>query len=429
MIVVAVASGTSVDALDVAVVELEWVEAESATVALRVLDVRTVPWPAELRARVLALPPPATTSAAQWCRLDNEVGQLVADAAARAIDELGDDRAELVVSPGQTVYHDVVDGRCRGTLQIGQPAWIVEATGLPVVSDLRASDVAAGGHGAPLVSLFDAAWLEPSVERDVTTGESGRGPQIRHAQRERRPEPPAARAALNLGGIANVTVVAGPGQPVVGFDTGPANCLLDLAAYRVTDGRQERDEDGRLAAAGSVRGDLLDRLLGHPYFRLDPPKSTGRETFSATLLDGTLATVPPVDDADLLATLTELTARTVTAALEPYAVTELVVSGGGVHNAALMAALQSKAPRTTIVRSDEWGIPVDAKEAVMWALLGFLTWHGVPGTAPGPVGAATGARDPRVLGRLSLGSTGRRPPALRSEPLRRLTVHPRGAAA
>jgi anhydro-N-acetylmuramic acid kinase len=402
MIVVAVASGTSVDGLDVAVAEIEWTEPGVAE--LRVRGVRTVPWPVDLRARVLALLPPASTTAAEWCRLDNDLGRLVARVAVDAIDELAAGRADLVVSPGQTVHHDVVDDACHGTLQIGQPAWIVESTGLPVVSDLRSSDVAAGGHGAPLVSLFDAAWL----------GDGSR---------------PGARVALNLGGIANVTVVGEPGEPVVGFDTGPANCLLDVAAARVTDGRQTRDDDGRLATVGRVRPDLLARLLAHPYFSLAPPKSTGRETFSGALLEAALDGLPPVDGPDLLATLTELTARTVAAALEPYAATEVVMSGGGVHNPALVAALRSALPTTSIVGSDERGVPVDAKEAVMWALLGFLTWHGVPGTAPGPKGAATGADGPRPLGRISLSPNGARPSTPLLDPLRRLTVRPVGVTA
>jgi anhydro-N-acetylmuramic acid kinase len=403
MIVVAVASGTSVDGLDVAAVEIEWTAPGVAD--LRVRGVRTVPWPVDLRARVLALLPPASTTAAEWCRLDNDLGRFVARVAAGTIDELAAGRADLVVSPGQTVHHDVVDGACHGTLQIGQPAWVVESTGLPVVSDLRSSDVAAGGHGAPLVSLFDAAWLGSAQST------------------------PGARVALNLGGIANVTVVDEPGEPVVGFDTGPANCLLDVAADRVTDGRQTRDDGGRLAISGRVRPDLLDRLLAHPYFRLEPPKSTGRETFSGALLDAALDGLPTVDGPDLLATLTELTARTVAAAVEPYAVTEVVISGGGVHNPALVAALRSALPTVSIVRSDERGVPVDAKEAVMWALLGFLTWHGVPGTARGAKGAATGADGPRPLGRISLSPDGARPPTPHPEPLRRLTVRPHGATA
>jgi len=421
--VVAVASGTSVDALDVAAVELAWTEPGVADVGVR--GHRSVPWPADLRDRVLALLPPAQTTVAECCRLDNEIGRVIAGVAADAVDDLAGGRADLVVSPGQTVHHDVVGERCHGTLQLGQPAWIAEATGVAVVSDLRATDVAAGGHGAPLVSLFDAAWLAgASAERDVSSAKAGSELQKRPAQRVAEP----TRAALNLGGIANVTVVA-PGEPVVAFDTGPANCLLDLAAQRVSDGRLTRDDDGRLAAAGRVRPDLLDRLLEHPYFQLDPPKSTGRETFSADLLDTALSGLPPVDDVDLLTTLSALTARTVADALEPYDVGDLVVSGGGVRNPALLAALRSALPTGSLATSDDRGLPADAKEVVMWALLGFLTWHGVPGTAPGHKGAVTGAEATRPLGRISLGRSGARPPVPHPVPLDRLTLRPLGAAA
>ncbi len=156
--------------------------------------------------------------------LDQRIGQAVADAVETTIAML-DRPPHLVVSPGQTVFHDVRDGVCVGTLQIGQPAWVAERTGLPVVSDLRSRDVAAGGHGAPLASTLDALWLAG---------------------------PGGPRAALNLGGIANVTIVGDEGAPVLAWDTGPANCLLDVAAARVTEGRQTRDDDGRLATAGTV---------------------------------------------------------------------------------------------------------------------------------------------------------------------------------
>ncbi|HYJ67942.1 MAG TPA: anhydro-N-acetylmuramic acid kinase [Nocardioidaceae bacterium] len=419
MIVVAVASGTSVDAVDVAAADIAWTGPSTATLHARGL--RSVAWPTDLRARVLALLPPGSATAEEWCRLDNEVGRFLAATAATAVESLVDNRADLIVSPGQTLHHDVVDGHCLGTLQLGQPAWIAEANGLPVVSDLRASDVAAGGHGAPLVPLFDAAWLAASTGGSHMTGGSPVDPSFGYPEGR-------GRAALNLGGIANVTVVAGEGEPVVGFDTGPANCLLDLAAGRVTEGRRARDDDGRLAANGRVRRDLLDRLLKHPYFRLGPPKSTGRETFSAQLLDAALVDVDPVDGPDLLATLTELTARTVAAALDPYAVAEVVVSGGGAHNPTLMAALRSALPDVSVITSDEHGVPIDAKEAVMWALLGFLTWHGVPGVAPGVDGATTGAIAPRPLGRIALPSSAPRPPQPRQDPLRRLSVLPIGAA-
>lgn len=365
MIVVAVASGTSADGLDVGVVDLA---ADGDTVTARVLDTSTEPWPAGLAERLLAVLPPATTTARELAALDTEVGQAVGAAAAAAVARTGGTPA-LVVSPGQTVHHEVDGDRCLGTLQVGQPAWVVEATGLPVVSDLRTRDVAAGGHGAPLAAVLDGLWL---------TG--GTGPRV----------------ALNLGGIANVSVVAPDGNTLA-WDTGPANCLLDVAAARATGGRLTCDVDGAMAARGRVLPALLDALLAHPHHALAPPVSTGRETFSAAYLDGLLAAHGHPAWDDVLATLVALTATTVADAVRPHRPVEVVASGGGTRNPVLMAALADRLD-VPLRTSDELGLPVDGKEVVLWALLGFLTWHGVPvSTAP------PGTRPPRVLGRISPG--------------------------
>jgi anhydro-N-acetylmuramic acid kinase len=371
VIIAAVASGTSVDALDLAVVDLRL--DSSGMLQGRLLHSRTSPWPPQVRELVLASLPPAVTTGAEICALDQAVGQ----AAGAAVDALLRDtgtRAEIVVSPGQTIYHDVRDGQCRGTLQVGQPAWIAELTGLPVVSDLRARDVAAGGPGAPLASTLDALWL--------TTLDGV----------------PGTRAALNLGGLANVTVVGSGDRPILAWDTGPANCLLDVAVARVTGGVQQQDVDGRIARAGVVRPDLLARLLAHPHYTAKPPVSTGREVFSASYLDGILASVGEVEPADLLATLTELTAITVANALHPFDLVEVIASGGGTRNPALMERLRARLGDTDLVPSGDRGLPADAKEAVLWALLGFLTWHGLPGSTP-----ATGSAGPRILGRVTPG--------------------------
>ena len=258
VIVVSVASGTSADGLDVGVVDLHL--DDDGVVEVQVVDTWTADWPPGLRDRLLALLPPAEVTARELALVDTAVGQAVADAATEALrvaESRGTQRPELVVSPGQTVHHEVVGDQCLGTLQLGQPAWVAEATGLPVVSDLRATDVAAGGHGAPLAGVLDGLWL---------AGEGG------------------PRVALNLGGIANVTVVGERGAEAA-WDTGPANCLLDVASVRATGGRQAHDPDGALARAGQVHPELLAALLEHPYFAIEPPKSTGRETFSAAYLD------------------------------------------------------------------------------------------------------------------------------------------------
>jgi anhydro-N-acetylmuramic acid kinase len=369
--VIGLLSGTSIDGIDVAVADLH---AEDDTVALTPLGELDVPYPEPLREGLLAALPPNPCTAEELTRLDTGVGQAFAGAAARGLEELAGGTADLVASLGQTVFHWVEDGHVRGTLQLGQPAWIAESTGLPVVADLRARDVAAGGHGAPLASTLDQLWLR-GLAQDT-------GHPV---------------AALNLGGIANITVVTG-GEPAIAYDTGPANALLDLAAHRVT-GRRS-DVDGRLALSGSVRSDLLVRLLADPYFAAAPPKSTGKEHFNAPYLDAALAGVGPVDPADLLATLTELTAVTVADQCRRHGVTTVIASGGGVANPAVMTALARNLPKTVLKTSDDLGLPGAGKEAYLTALLGWLTWCGVPGTVP----SATGARGPRLLGALVPGA-------------------------
>jgi anhydro-N-acetylmuramic acid kinase len=363
MIVAGLISGTSVDAIDLAVADLSW---RGPDIVLRPLHHTEHPWPADTRVRLLAALPPAPTTMAEVCALDVLVGEAFAAVASQA------EGAELIATHGQTVFHWIADGRARGTLQLGQPAAIVEATGLPVISDFRARDIAAGGQGAPLAGTLDALWLAGD----------------------------APRAALNLGGIANITVVGRPGEPVLAFDTGPASCLMDLEAARITQGVQAADIDGRIARSGRVRPDLLARLLADPYYARPAPKSTGRELFDRVYIEQHSAGLPPVGDADLMATLVELTAATVADACIRYGVVEVVASGGGVRNPALMAALARRLAPATLITSEARGLPSDAKEAYLFALLGFLTWHGAPGVAAG----ATGTEIPRVLGRISPGN-------------------------
>jgi anhydro-N-acetylmuramic acid kinase len=385
VIVAGLMSGTSMDGLDVAVGDLTW---DADTIDLRPVGHRSVPWPPELKQRLCALLPPARGSTEELAQLDALVGQASGAAAAAVLAELAPHGADLVCSHGQTVFHWVQDGRARGTLQIGEPAWIVEATGLPVVSEVRARDIAAGGQGAPLACTLDALWLGG---------------------------PGGARAALNLGGIANVTIVR-DNHALASFDTGPGNCLLDAAATQITDGALDHDRDGRLAVEGEVREEALRRLLEDPYYAAPPPKSTGREHFHRAYVAERLGPTAPTGP-DLLATLTEMTAATVAQALAPFAPTEVVASGGGVRNPVLLEALRRRVAPARLTTTAEHGIDPDAKEAYLMALLGFLTWHGVPGVPPG----VTGALSPRVLGRISPGDEPLRLPEPRAWP-RRLRV-------
>jgi anhydro-N-acetylmuramic acid kinase len=356
-------SGTSFDAIDVAAADLEL---DGATLLLRPLGSTEVEYPPTLRARVSAVLPPATTTVEEICRLDTELGSMFAAAAAEAVESLCAGAADLVVSHGQTVFHWVADGRALGTLQLGQPAWIAERTELPVVSDLRSRDIAAGGHGAPLVSLFDVLLL---ADRDVRSG------------------------ALNLGGIANLTVVSG--VPLA-YDVGPANALIDAAVSELRG--EPYDEGGRHAATGLVDEALLARLVAEPYYAATPPKSTGKELFHWPYLRSRIDGSRNPDD--VIATVTELTAVLVARELERHALAEVFVSGGGTRNPWLMQRLSALAPSGCQVRKiDELGLPSEAKEAYAFALLGFLTAHGLPGT----VASCTGASRPSVLGSVTPG--------------------------
>ena len=363
MIVLALSSGTSVDAIDVAAAEFTLTD---STVWMTPLEHHETALSDEVRDTVLGALPPASTTLEQVCRIDTLLGQEFA-AAARA----SGTPAELVVSHGQTLFHWVEEDTVRGTLQLGQPAWIAESTGLPVVSDVRVNDVAAGGQGAPLAAVLDGLLLGAR---------------------------PGPAAALNLGGIANATVAGGGGQEVA-FDTGPGNSLLDAAMRR--SGVGEIDDGGALAARGRVRSELLGVLCSHGYFDRSPPKSTGKELFHRDYLERSLraAGAGELPLQDQLATLVEFTARTVTEALRPYGVGEVFVSGGGSRNATLMRRIGALLDPATVRPSEALGIDPAAKEAYLFALLGFFTWNGV--AAPRPTW--TGARHATVAGRLTPG--------------------------
>ncbi|MFC0004029.1 anhydro-N-acetylmuramic acid kinase [Micromonospora siamensis] len=359
MKIVGLMSGTSYDGVDV--VAAEFTRA-GQTLRMRPLGHRELGYDDELRSAIGALLPPAATTIEAVCRLDNRLGEVFAEAAALGV-ELAGGQADAVVSPGQTVFHWVDAGTVRGTLQLGAPARLAARVGVPVLSDLRSADVAAGGQGAPLVPAFDALLLDAAD-----------GP----------------RAALNLGGIANLTVVA-PEAPVLGYDVGPANALLDAAARKLLD--RPCDTDGARAAAGRVHPALLALLLAEPYYAAAPPKSTGKELFHAGYLDAKLAALgEPVAADDVLATLTELTAATVAAECDRHRVTEVVAAGGGVRNPTLTGRLAALgAGRWRLRTTDELGVPAQAKEAYAFALLGWLSWHGLPGALPSVTGAARAA--------------------------------------
>jgi anhydro-N-acetylmuramic acid kinase len=363
-------SGTSIDGIDAALVDFT---ADEGILTAQVLAVAGEPYPRQLRDRLLAALPPALPGAAELCRLDQEVGQAFARAAAELI---GGESCDVVCSHGQTLFHDIgAEGKARGTLQLGQPAWIAERTGLPVVSDLRAADVAAGGQGAPLAPILDELLLADLAGDPV---------------------------AVNLGGIANISVLTRPGRPPSGFDTGPANALID-AAVSAGVGRPF-DRDGLLAASGVVDADLLADLLTEPYYRRRPPKSTGKELFGSAYLDA-FPRAGELPLPDLVATLTELTARTVADAVLRAGAQRAVFAGGGWRNPVLKRRIIALLPGVDVHGYRDLGVDEDSKEALLVALIGWLTVHGLPGNVP----AVTGARRAVVLGSLTPGRTGALP--------------------
>jgi len=353
-------SGTSADSIDAALVRFR--DGKPQTLATH-----AHPWPPALRERVLAV---AQAEAAldldAWGRLDVEIGRQFAAAAMQLLAHSGTAATAVraIGSHGQTLRHRP-GGNYPFTLQLGDPSVIAERCRIDVVADFRRADVAAGGQGAPLLPALHAILL----------GEPGR-----------------TRAVLNLGGIANLTVLAADGG-VRGFDTGPANGLLD--AWCLRHRREPFDRDGAFASEGQILPDLLEVLLADPYFALPPPKSTGREYFHLDWLaaHAPLATLEP---ADVQATLLELTARSVASAVAQQAAPadEVLVCGGGVHNRKLMQRLGELLAPCRLGSTAERGIDPDFLEATAFAWLARQRLLKLPGNLP----AVTGARGPRVLG-------------------------------
>jgi anhydro-N-acetylmuramic acid kinase len=276
----------------------------------------------------------------------------------------------LIGCHGQTIYHE---GRSN-TMQIGEAAVIAERTGVPVVSNFRARDIAAGGQGAPLVPYTDYLLF-------------------RHRTR--------TRVALNIGGIANITLLPAGARPedVVAFDTGPGNMAIDALAREFSGGKLNCDRGGKIAASGAVNVKLLDELLADPYYAKKPPKSAGREQYGQEFVTRLKSTGLPMRD--LIATITVLTSATIAMAVEKLSArpSEIIVSGGGVHNPQIMAHLTGFLPGVTIASSSDYGIDSDAKEAIAFAVLAYETWRGRPSNLP----SATGARRAVVLGSITPG--------------------------
>ncbi len=377
MIVVGLISGTSADGIEAAVVQID-----GAPPALewKLLKHLHVPHPAELRREILACFRPEHGTVDRLCALNFRLGEAFARAALQAIQtaELTPSQVDLIGSHGQSLWH-IPTGPDASTLQLGEPAVIAERTGITTISNFRTRDMAAGGQAAPLVPLLDILLLS---------------------------HPTLTRAAQNIGGIGNVTYLppAGTGRPFA-FDTGPGNMLIDYAATRATGGQWSYDRDGALASKGHVDERLLVELMQEPFLQQRPPKTTGPELFGAPYGARVWeqAKALGLSDADIVATVTAFTASSIARAYAdflPTPVDEVIASGGGAQNPVLMDMLRQALAPARLMRSDEVGLDVEAKEAIAFAVLAYETWFGRPGNIP----AATGARHPVVLGNITPGA-------------------------
>ena len=351
-------SGTSADGVTAALVEIR-------DASVRVRRCETYPYSAALKKLVLESP---SLRAPELSRLNFSLGERFAVAAAKIS---RGSRPFVIGSHGQTVWHGP-NATPPNTLQIAEPSVIAERTGIPVVADFRPRDMAAGGQGAPLVPAFDLFLF-------------GRGER---------------RAVVNIGGISNISVVGG-GKLWTAFDTGPGNALMDEAVRRASGGRAEMDRGGRLAAKGRIDQKILRRLLRNPYFLKPPPKSLDRTTLGPALLDRHYPRITATNLPDVLATLSEFTARTLWFGILENApggapLVEIVVSGGGAFNAHLMLRLSALFSPLPVTMTDVHGLPVMAKEAACFAWLAARALDGKPNHCP----AATGARGIRVLGKI-----------------------------
>src|SRR5258708_587541 len=367
MRVVGLISGTSLDGIDVAVVDVgqDGILRPIGNRLGRSLDVvalKTVPYPPGVRDAILSISN-TSTHTAQIARLNFLIGELFAEAVKSCGVPL--DTIELIGSHGQTIFHEgdpveLFGHQVASTMQIGEPAVIAERTGIPVVADFRPSDIAAGGKGAPLVPFVDYLLFHHET---------------------------IGRVALNIGGIANITVIPAGAAPehVIAFDTGPGNMVLDglTGSY---------DRDGALARSGRVDQELLDRLSSDPYYRKTPPKSAGREQYGKEFV----ATLPHLPMNDLAATPTQLTVQTIAQSIDRYdGVGEVIASGGGAHNKFMMERLRAEL-RAELKTSADFGINFDGKEAIAFAILAHETWQRRAGNLP----SATGARRPAILGKI-----------------------------
>jgi anhydro-N-acetylmuramic acid kinase len=394
MVVAGVMSGTSADGVDVAVCRISPARVKGGTPLVKLLGHVGVAYPKGVKAAVLGAMDAEAISVAELARLNWRLGEVYADAVEKAQKQFGV-KLGLIGCHGQTVYHQGVAEKylgtnVRATWQMGEASVIAERLRVPVVSDLRPADIAAGGQGAPLVPMLDYCLFRSAK---------------------------VSRVLLNFGGIANLTALPAEAglSGVMAFDTGPGNMVIDGCMRRLYE--REFDRNGTVARSGNVLKTVVDEILKEGYFSAVPPKSCGREQFGEAFVSRFIALCRQAGgredrDEDVVTTATALTAASIVDAYRrfvwdhvgkaaPLSPVELVAAGGGTKNDVLMGMLQDGLePLKVKVRTvEELGIPAQAKEAVAFALLAWLSWNGLPGNVP----AATGAKRAVVLGRVTHG--------------------------
>ncbi|HYW20557.1 MAG TPA: anhydro-N-acetylmuramic acid kinase [Nodularia sp. (in: cyanobacteria)] len=375
--VIGLISGTSVDGIDAALVE---VSGSDLDLKIELLAGATYPYTPELRERILALGAGVAIAMAELAEIDDAIAFAFAQAAENI--QIGQQPASLIGSHGQTVYHrppQAAHSTPLGySLQLGRGAVIADVTGITTVSNFRLADINIGGHGAPLVPRVDAFLLSDSVH---------------------------GRCIQNIGGIGNVAYIPPRGgdwlSKIRGWDTGPGNSLLDLAVEYLTDGAKSYDQNGNWAASGVPCDSLVEQWLQQDYFHLPPPKSTGRELFGVAYLHQCLkdAASYQLNPADLLATLTELTVASIAHSYQtflPQMPQQVLLCGGGSRNLYLKQRLQLLLPSVPVLTTDEVGLNADFKEAIAFAVLAYWRQLGLTGNLP----AATGAPCEILLGEM-----------------------------
>jgi anhydro-N-acetylmuramic acid kinase len=380
MYIIGLMSGTSADAIDAALCEIQ---GEPPLLKIRIVHAITYAYPEGFQARIWDACLPAKSHVDTVCQLNFDMGELFAKAALKVIEEAGvqPSDVDLIGSHGQTIWHMVQpSGQVSATLQITDASVIAERTGITTISNFRPRDVAAGGQGAPLTGYAD--WL-----------------LLRH--------PTYWRAVQNVGGMGNVTFLPPLSDTVnvpMAFDTGPGNALIDGVMTILTDGKQSYDKDGVMASQGRIDEDWLQTLALHPYYAIKPPKTTGRELFGAVMSAELVKEGKSrgLDDKSIVATVTALTAASIADAYNRYApapVQEVIMGGGGARNPSLLGLLQSLLPTAKVMTHEDIGLDSDNKEALVFALLAHETWHARPGNLP----SLTGAKYPVVLGQITPG--------------------------